>query len=453
MIGIGMLSLILFILIVTIVSVYFKRTCAEGMFIAWISVLALSGNRFLEVAPASIKAGFTAGVVFPTMAFCFMSTLMQQTGIITRLVQIFNSLFGRIRGGAGYVSTAASALMGMVSGSGPGNAAVSGTITIPWMVQSGFSKELATTIVAGNATLGASIPPSTVMFMLLAMPIVAGTIETSELYMTCLCGGLYLVVLRMITVFYFTRKYNIQKVDASYIHPLSESLSKGWRSLLIFISILLPLILTTGPLSAKLKDINTIGTKGIKSIDMMVWIPVLLILVTIIEGWNRLPHSFQGWYDLIRNDVSTYSNVGGTLIFALCGGAVMTRLGMAQEAQALFTALGNNVSQVIVLAVVGGVIMLAAGPMSTTATLAALGSVAYAALISTGMKPSVALTCIIIFGAVEGSMPPSSSPLFIAAGIARLDNPIVCFKNLVKFYVSGSAIVAMLIGMGILPVL
>lgn len=131
----------------------------------------------------------------------------------------------------------------------------------------------------------------------------------------------------------------------------------------------------------------------------------------------------------------------------------MTRLGMAQEAQALFTALGNNVSQVIVLAVVGGVIMLAAGPMSTTATLAALGSVAYAALISTGMKPSVALTCIIIFGAVEGSMPPSSSPLFIAAGIARLDNPIVCFKNLVKFYVSGSAIVAMLIGMGILPVL
>lgn len=453
MIGIGMLSLILFIAIVTIMSVYFKRTCAEGMFIAWISVLALSGNRFLEVAPASIKAGFTASVVFPTMAFCFMSTLMQQTGIITRLVQIFNSLFGRIRGGAGYVSTAASALMGMVSGSGPGNAAVSGTITIPWMVQSGFSKELATTIVAGNATLGASIPPSTVMFMLLAMPIVAGTIETSELYMTCLCGGLYLVVLRMITVFYFTRKYNIQKVDASYIHPLSESLSKGWRSLLIFISILLPLILTTGPLSAKLKDINTIGAKGIKSIDMMVWIPVLLILVTIIEGWNRLPHSFQGWYDLIRNDVSTYSNVGGTLIFALCGGAVMTRLGMAQEAQALFTALSNNVSQVIVLAVVGGVIMLAAGPMSTTATLAALGSVAYAALISTGMKPSVALTCIIIFGAVEGSMPPSSSPLFIAAGIARLDNPIVCFKNLVKFYVSGSAIVAMLIGMGILPVL
>ena len=453
MFGLGMLSLILFIVIVTVVSVEFKRTCAEGMFVAWICVLLLSGSKLPEVAPASIKAGFTAGVVFPTMAFCVMSTLMQKTGIITRLVQIFNSLFGRIRGGAGYVSTAASALMGMVSGSGPGNAAVSGTITIPWMIESGFSKELATTIVAGNATLGASIPPSTVMFMLLAMPIVAGNCETSELYMTCLCGGLYLVVWRMLTVFYFTRKYNIQKVDASYIHPLSETLSKGWRSLFIFVSILIPLVLTTGPVSAKLKAISSIGAKGIKSIDMMVWIPVLLILVTIIEGWKHLPHSLEGWLDLIRNDVKTYSNVGGTLIFALCGGAVMTKLGMAKEAQMLFAALGNNVSQVVVLAVVGGVIMLAAGPMSTTATLAALGSVAYAALTATGMRPSVALTCIIIFGAVEGSMPPSSSPLFIAAGIARLDNPIVCFKNLVKFYVSGSAVLAMLIGMGILPVL
>jgi len=175
--GVGIFSLILFIVIVSVMTVVLKRSCAEGMFLAWICTVLLGGTTAPALAVSSAKTAFTSEVVFPTMMFCFMSTLMLKTGIIERLVQIFNSICGRVRGGSGYVSTCASALMGMVSGNGPGNAAVSGTITIPWMLESGFSKELATTIVAGNATLGASIPPSTVMFLLLALPAVSGHVQ------------------------------------------------------------------------------------------------------------------------------------------------------------------------------------------------------------------------------------------------------------------------------------
>lgn len=450
---VGILSLVLFIVIVSVVTVVLKRSCAEGMFLAWLVILFLGGAKAPELAVSSLKTAFTTEVVFPTMAFCFMSTLMLRTGIIERLVQIFNSIFGRIAGGAGYVSTCASALMGMVSGNGPGNAAVSGSITIPWMLESGFPKHLATTIVAGNATLGASIPPSTVMFLLLALPAVEGVVSSSELYLTCFCGGMWLLLLRFITVFGFTRAYHIQPVDKSSIRPLRETVKKGGTSLSIFLGILIPLVVTIGPLSEALKAIPSIGSAGIKSVDMIVWIPVMMCVIAAIEGHKLLPHSAKEWFQFIDENIGTYANVGGTLLFSLAGGAVMKNLGMSEELQTILSHVTQSVSPFFVLLIVGGIIMLAAGPLSTTATLTALGSVCFTALTSIGMRPSVALTAIIIFGATEGSMPPSSSPLFVASGISGLDNPVRCFKLLAPIYAGGSALIAILIGTGILPVL
>lgn len=61
-----------------------------------------------------------------------MASIMTQTGIITRLVNILNSILGRFRGGPAYVSACASAMFGMVSGASSANAATVGSITIPW---------------------------------------------------------------------------------------------------------------------------------------------------------------------------------------------------------------------------------------------------------------------------------------------------------------------------------
>ena len=70
----------------------------------------------------------------------------------------------------------------MVSGSGSGNASAVGSITIPWMKQSGWSTERATTIVAGNAGLGMIFPPSSSMLLLLGMEAIAAELESNTLY-------------------------------------------------------------------------------------------------------------------------------------------------------------------------------------------------------------------------------------------------------------------------------
>ena len=67
------------------------------------------------------------------MMFVFMSAIMTKTGIIGELIEILNSLVGRLRGGPGYVAVLASGMLGLVSGNSTANAATVGTITIPWL--------------------------------------------------------------------------------------------------------------------------------------------------------------------------------------------------------------------------------------------------------------------------------------------------------------------------------
>ena len=137
----------------------------------------------------SFSYGIHAEVVYAAMAFVFMSYLMEKTGVIMRLVNILNSVIGRFAGGSGYVSTIGSALFGMVSGSGSGNAAAIGSITIPWMMQTGWSVERATLICAGNAGMGMIFPPSTSMLLLLGMDSIASELSGGTLYVALLGAG------------------------------------------------------------------------------------------------------------------------------------------------------------------------------------------------------------------------------------------------------------------------
>ena len=79
-------------------------------------------------------------------AFVAMSIVLTKTKIIDSCVAVILSVLGRISGGAGYVSIIASAFMGALSGSGPGNVMATGSITIPAMKKSGFPPELAANV-------------------------------------------------------------------------------------------------------------------------------------------------------------------------------------------------------------------------------------------------------------------------------------------------------------------
>lgn len=191
-IGMGVWAFVVYISFVILYNVVIKRPISEAMFLGLLIACAFSGiskipqTLYLSMLDASQTSAFLA-----IMLFVVMSTIMAKTGIIGRLVHILNSLIGKVRGGPAYVSTCASAMFGLVSGSGSGNAATVGAITIPWMVRSGWPREVTATINSGNAGLGISFPASSSMFMMLGFATVAESVNIGNLYFALLCGGLW----------------------------------------------------------------------------------------------------------------------------------------------------------------------------------------------------------------------------------------------------------------------
>lgn len=215
-IGIGIISLLVYIAAILVINMVLKRKMAEAMMWSFLIILAMggifAGQNVFTLAQTGIKAAAKQEVVYASMAFVFMAFMMDKTGVIGRLVEILNSVLGRLPGGSGYVSTIASALFGMVSGSGSGNASAVGSITIPWMKQSGWSTERATTIVAGNAGLGMIFPPSSSMLLLLGMEAIAAELESNTLYVGLMCTGLVILVYRLFVVFCYAKKDGLKGI-------------------------------------------------------------------------------------------------------------------------------------------------------------------------------------------------------------------------------------------------
>ena len=448
--SVGILSLVLYVASILFWNLLLKRNIGESMFVSWIVVSLLAKSNTLNMMYKSIVFAATQETLFAAMAFIYMASLMKKTGLVLKLVDILNSVFGRIAGGAGYVSTFASALFGMISGSGAGNSASVGSITIPWMVNSGWSRNMAATIVAGNAGLGITFPPSSTMFLLLGIPaVVAAKVTAGDLYVALMLAGIWTLLYRIILIRYFVRRDNVSSIPEDMLKPLGKTFAEGWTSLLIFLGILIPLLVTIGPFEAYLKGITSFGAKNLKSISIIVWIPIFIIWITIFEGRKKLPKTLKEWSTFNKSTAQQFSVAGATLFFAFAAGDVMTKLGLGPDMTNLLKSL--DVAPWLMIVIVGIIITLVAGPLSSTATIVAVGAVAFSALTHVGVPPVTAAVAILMFSSTEGASPPSSAPIYIASGIAQV-NPVVTFKPLVFLYVIPTIALGVLIALGILPI-
>jgi TRAP-type C4-dicarboxylate transport system permease large subunit len=448
--GLSVWSLIAYILSIILWNAVLKRNIGEAMGIGWLVVLLFGGSQIDELFFKSIAFSARQETIFAALAFVFMAYVMGKTGLIARMVDILNSSLGKIPGGAGYINTIMSALFGMMSGSGSGCSASVGSVTIPWMVNSRWPKKTAAIITSGNAGLSSSLPPSSSMFILLGAAVVSTQVSTGDLYLALLTGGLWTLTYRLVLIRYFVFKYGVRAMPPEQIKPLSESLRNGWTSLLIFFGIIIPLTLTTGPVGNMLTQIKSFGSNGIKSISLIVWIPVLISWIAMLEGRKYLPRTLAGWHDFAKGAASKYVVVGATLFFAFAAGDVMTKLGLGKDLTALLKSL--NAPPLLMVLLVGVLIALVGGPLSSTATIASIGAVGFSALVGVGVVPATAAAVVLIFASTEGASPPGAAPIYIACGIADVD-PASTFVPLILYYVLPIIGLGALIAFGILPTL
>ena len=444
---VALIALAAFIAVIIVWNVGFKRNMGEAMFLGLVATALFAGADAPQVVGQAAQAALTHDVLYAALAFVFMAYLIDEAGLIHRILDILNSALGRLRGGPAYIDTAGSAVFGALSGSNSANTASSGSFTGPWMVRTGWTPTRAATVLAGNGGMGAALPPSASMVIMIGF---AGSlVTTGEIYLALLCAGLYQVVLRVALVTYFVRRDRIPRIDAQELKPLRTTFRAGAGALTIFIGAVIPIVVTVGPLADYLTDSTPVGD-AMGSISLLTWIPTLIIGFALLAGRRTLPRTAAGWSRLLDGALPRFATIGALLFFAITASEILGRLGLAEDVDGVIEALPVN--QVVMVVVVGLLVTLVAGPLSSTATLTAVGQVSLFALIGTGVDPVLAVIAILIFASTEGASPPASGSIFVAAGLTGA-RPESTFVPLIVYYMLPIFAIGCLVGWGVLPVI
>lgn len=443
---IALIALVVFIFVIVVWNVVFKRNMAEAMLVGFLSTLLFAGADAPEYVVSGVASAIENEVLFAAAAFVFMTYFVQQTGVMDKLVAILSSALGRLPGGPALVDTVASGAMGaLAGGSNTGNAAASGSITGPWMVRSGWTKHRAATVIAGNAGLGAALPPSASMVIMIGF---AGTlVTTSQVYLALLIAGLYQVVYRIFLTMWFVYRDGIRaETDAEHV-PLKQTMKRGWPSTLIFFGAIVPIFLTVGPLADALKA-SPVG-EAMGDISLIMWIPILIIFISAIVSWKNLPKTPKAWWKFMEGGIPNFYTIGAILFFAILASEILAQLGLDRDVNMVLGALDLPLWLLVVL--VGLLVVAVAGPLSSSATLSAVGQVSLFAMVGAGVEPILALIAILVFASTEGASPPASGSIFVACGITGA-KPEKTFIPLIVYYVVPFFFLGVGIALGIIPI-
>ena len=103
---------------------------------------------------------YTFGVI---PMFLLMGAFVTTSGMSRELFRAANGFLGHLRGGLGFATIAACAGFAAISGSSVATAATFSTVAYPEMRRHGYPQSFATGVIAAGGTLGAMLPPSTVL--------------------------------------------------------------------------------------------------------------------------------------------------------------------------------------------------------------------------------------------------------------------------------------------------
>ncbi len=136
---------------------------AIGLGAASLASSELYGTISLASFTKVATNGFNSYLLVACPLFTFAGDIMARGGISRRLVNVAKITFGNVTGGIGIVAIIACMIFAAISGTGSATVAAIGMLMIPEMVNAGYDRAYATSMVATSGTIGTMIPPSICM--------------------------------------------------------------------------------------------------------------------------------------------------------------------------------------------------------------------------------------------------------------------------------------------------
>lgn len=435
-------ALAAFIAVIIVWNSVLKRNIAEAMVVGFVVCCAFAGTGFLPLLTTSLWNGLQNEVTFAALAFVIVADILTRAGIVQRIVDVFGSILGRRRGGSLYAATVGSGVFGAVAHNGAATAATIGAITIPWIKRSHASGETAAVVLGGNAGVGAVFPFSGAYFLLLAAPTVMGKLDAEGMVLTMFVAALWMVAIRIVIAAVMVRRRGVGAMDPADVKPLRRTFSHGWSSLLVLAAVAVPIVATSGSLVTSI-----VGAEAADAVPVLVWLPVALLIPGLIVGRKSLPRGARAWWSQLGDSSPKLGVVGVTMVAAFSASEAVTSLGLSDQLTPLLQGL-DQLPAWLVAVVVGVVVIVVAGPLSTTGTIAAVGGVSFAVLTAVGIPGYAAFAALLVWGASESASPPGAAPLYVAAGIANVD-PVKTFGPVIGYYLIPTFLLGVLMAIGV----
>ena len=166
-------------------------------------LVGVSGFAYIVGGTAALKnvgltsmrtvTDYTFGVI---PMFLLMGAFVSNSGMSRELFRAANSFVGHFKGGLGIATIAACAGFAAISGSSVATAATFATVAYPEMRRHAYPQSFATGVIAAGGTLGAMLPPSTV----LAVYGIITEQDIGKLFIAGIIPGLLAASMDMMTV-------------------------------------------------------------------------------------------------------------------------------------------------------------------------------------------------------------------------------------------------------------
>ena len=199
------------------------------------SYIAGTGPALKLVGQTSMRTvtDYTFGVI---PMFMLMGAFVSVSGVSRELFRAVNAFIGHLRGGLGVATVLACGGFAAICGSSVATAATFSAVAYPEMRRFGYPQSFATGVIAAGGTLGAMLPPSTV----LAVYAILTQQDIGKLFMAGIVPGLLAMTMYVITIMlivYFRPDW----LPAGERQPLSERLNglkDVWAPLVLFLFVI-----------------------------------------------------------------------------------------------------------------------------------------------------------------------------------------------------------------------
>lgn len=199
------------------------------------SVIAGVGPALKLVGQTSMRTvtDYTFGVI---PMFMLMGAFVSVSGVSRELFRAANAMIGHLRGGLGAATVLACGGFAAICGSSVATAATFSNVAYPEMRRFGYPQSFATGVIAGGGTLGAMLPPSTV----LAVYAILTQQDIGKLFMAGIIPGLLAMLLYVLTIVVIVkvRPDWLPRGQAMAWSERAEALKDVWAPVTLFLFVI-----------------------------------------------------------------------------------------------------------------------------------------------------------------------------------------------------------------------